>query len=88
MGWKRPLKILVSASLFGLALLSWAYLAPQPVVRVEVVQLRRLPSSAQPGLVELVVKNSGADAAGIVVVPVAHLAPLFVNAAELVRANG
>ena len=85
--WKRPLKLLVSATLLGLGLMLWAYLAPQPTVRVEVAQLRRLPSSAQPGLVELVIRNSGENPAGIVVVPVAHLAPLFINAADLVRAN-
>ena len=85
--WKRPLKLLVSATLLGLGLMIWAYMAPQPTVRVEVVQLRRLPSSAQPGLVELVVRNSGETRAGIVVAPVAHLAPLFINAADLVRAN-
>lgn len=84
--WKRPLKLLVSGTLLGLGLMVWAYMAPQPNVRVEVVQLRRLPSSAQPGLVEFVVRNSGEDAA-IVVDAVAHLAPLFLNAADLVRAN-
>lgn len=85
--WKRPLKLLVSATLLGLGLMLWAYMAPQPTVRVEVAQLRRLPSSAQPGLVELVVRNSGESPAGIVVVPIAHLAPLFINAADLVRGN-
>jgi hypothetical protein len=85
--WKRPLKLLMSATLLGLALMIWAYMAPQPALRVEVAQLRRLPSSAQSGLVELVIRNSGEDAAGIVVVPVAYLAPLFINAADLVRAN-
>src|SRR5688572_29296082 len=85
--WKTALKLLVSSTLLGLGLMLWAYMAPQPTVAVEVAQLRRLPSSAQPGLVELVVRNSGQDAAGIVVVPVAHLAPLFINAADLVRAN-
>jgi hypothetical protein len=65
----------------------WAYMAPQPALRVEVAQLRRFPSSAQSGLVELVIRNSGEDPAGMVVVPVAYLAPLFINAADLVRAN-
>jgi hypothetical protein len=85
--WKRPLKLLMSATLLGLGVMLWAYLAPQPTVRVEVAQLRRLPSSAQSGLVELVVRNSGEDPAGIVVVPVAHLGPLFINAGDLVRAK-
>lgn len=87
LGWKRPLKLLLSATLFGLGFMLWAYTAPQPTIRVEVVQLRRLPSSAQPGLVELIVRNTGENPAGIVVVPVAYLAPLFINAADLVRAN-
>ena len=65
----------------------WAYTVPQPNIRVDVAQLRRLPSSAQPGLVELVLRNSGENPAGVVVTPVAYLAPLFINAADLVRAN-
>jgi len=85
--WKRPLKLLMSATLLGLGLMIWAYMAPQPALRVEVAQLRRFPSSAQSGLVELVIRNSGEDPAGMVVVPVAYLAPLFINAADLVRAN-
>jgi len=85
--WKRTLKLLMSATLLGLGLMIWAYMAPQPALRVEVAQLRRFPSSAQSGLVELVIRNSGEDPAGIVVVPVAYLAPLFINAADLVRAN-
>ena len=85
--WKRPLKLLVSTTLLGLGVMLWAYIAPQPTIRVDVVQLRRLPSSAQPGIVELVIRNSGEAPAGIVVVPVAHLAPLFINAADLVRGN-
>ena len=84
--WKRPLKLVVTATLLGLVLMVWAYMAPQPNVRVEVVQLRRLPSSAQPGVVEFVVRNSGEDA-GIAVDAVAHVAPLFLNAADLVRAS-
>jgi len=85
--WKRTLKLLMSATLLGLGLMIWAYMAPQPALRVEVAQLRRFPSSAQSGLVELVIRNSGEDPAGMVVVPVAYLAPLFINAADLVRAN-
>ena len=85
--WKRPMKLLVGATLLGLGLMLWAYTAPQPTIQVDVVQLRRLPSSAQPGLIELIVRNSGENPAGIVVVPVAYLAPLYLNAADLVRAN-
>ena len=84
---KKPLKLLVSVTLFALGLMLWAYVAPQPGIRVDVVQLRRIPSSAQPGLVELVVRNSGETPAGIVVTPVSYLAPLYVNAADLVRNN-
>jgi hypothetical protein len=84
---KRPLKVLVAVTLFGLGLMLWAYIAPQPNIRVDVAQLRRLPSSAQPGLVELVVRNSGANPGRIVVTPVASLAPLYISAADLVRNN-
>jgi hypothetical protein len=87
LSWKRPLKLLVSATLLGLGFMLWAYVAPQPSLRVDVVQLRRIPSSAQPGLIELVVRNSGETPARIVVVPVANLAPLYINAADLVRNN-
>ena len=85
--WKKPLKLLLSVTLLGLALMVWAYTAPQPTIRVEVAQLRRLPSSAQPGLVELILRNSGENPAGVAVIAVAHLAPLFINAADLVRGN-
>jgi hypothetical protein len=84
---KKPLKLLVSVTVIGLGLTLWAYTAPQPNIRVDVAQLRRLPSSAQPGLVELVLRNSGENPAGVVVVPVAYLAPLFIQAADLVRAD-
>lgn len=87
LSWKRPLKLLVSTTLLALGLMLWAYAAPQPGIRVDVVQLRRIPSSAQPGLIELVVRNSGETPAAIVVVPVAYLAPLYINAADLVRNN-
>jgi hypothetical protein len=83
----RPLKLLMIATLFGLGFMLWAYMAPQPNIRVDVVQLRRVPSSAQPGLVELVVRNAGRNPAGIVVRPVAYLAPLYTSAADLVRNN-
>ena len=87
LSWKRPLKILMIATLLALGFMLWAYVAPQPGIRVDVVQLRRIPSSAQPGHIELVVRNSGETPAGIVVVPVASLAPLYINAADLVRNN-
>jgi hypothetical protein len=84
---KKPLKVLVAVTLLGLGVMLWAYVAPQPAISVDVVQMRRIPSSAQPGLVELVVRNSGETPADIVVTPVAYLAPLYVNAADLVRNN-
>jgi hypothetical protein len=84
---KQPLKFLVAATVLGLGVMLWAYTAPQPNIRVDVAQLRRLPSSAQAGLVELILRNSGENPAGVVVTPVAYLAPLFINAADLVRAD-
>jgi hypothetical protein len=65
----------------------WDYAAPQPRIGIDAVQLRKMPSSVQPGLVELVVRNSGDAAADIDVVPLAQLAPLYRNARDLVAAN-
>ena len=82
--WKRSLRALVTATIVGLAFLVWNYTARQPRLRVDAIQLRKLPSSVQPGLVELVLRNTGDEPASIVVFPVAHLAPLYRNAQDLV----
>jgi hypothetical protein len=82
--WKQSLKTLVSATICGLAFILWDHTARQPRIRVEAVQLRNLPSSVQPGLVELVMRNTGDEPASIVVFPVAYLAPLYRDAQDLV----
>ena len=82
--WRHVL-VSVTALLFVLVL--WNYSARQPRIRVEAVHLRNLPSTAQPGRVELVVQNTGAVAADVEVVSASHLGRLFRNAGELVRAN-
>lgn len=85
--FRRPARILLSATALVLTFVLWNYTALQPRIRLESVELRRLPSSVQPGLVELVVRNSGTVPARIVAVSAAHLTPLFRNAHELASAN-
>ncbi len=79
----RPLRLLLTATALALVAVVWNYTTPQPRLGLDTVQLRRAPSTAQPGVVELVVRNSGEVAGEIVVFPVAYLAPLFRNAREL-----
>lgn len=85
--WDRTRQILISITLLAVALLFWNYTARQPRLRVDEIVLRKLPSSAQPGLVELTVRNSGGDPARLTAYPVAYLAPLFQDARELSRGN-
>ena len=84
---RKPVQVLSCATALTLAVVLWDHTARQPRIRLDAVQLRKLPSSAQPGLIELVVRNTGAAAAAIVVFPVAHLAPPFRNARDLIAAN-
>lgn len=72
-----PLRLIVGATSFALALFVWSELAPRPRVQLGEVRLRTLPSTASPGVVELFLRNSGSRPADVVAVPVAHLAPLF-----------
>ena len=85
--WKRARRVLISITLLGLAFLFWNYTARQPRIRVDAVQLRKLPSSVQPGLVELAIRNTGGESARLTVFPVAYLAPLFRTARELSRGD-
>ena len=84
---KRLIQAIVSGSLAVLAVVVWNYAAPQPRIQVESVQLRKVPSTVQPGLVELVARNNGEAPANIVVRGVTYLAPVFSNARELAAAN-
>jgi hypothetical protein len=85
--WKTWVRAVVSLTVVGLAFLLWDNNANQPRLRVDALQLRQLPSSAQPGRIELVARNSGDIAAGIVVLAVAQLAPAFRNARDMMRAD-
>jgi hypothetical protein len=84
---KRSIQAAVAATGLVLAFVVWDNVAPQPRLKLETVQIRRLPSSGQSGLVELVVRNTGSRDADIVALPVAHITPLFRSAQALVAAN-
>ena len=81
---KRLRQALASLTILLLAFVFWNHTARQPRIRVDALELQRLPSSAQPGLVELVVRNAGDEPASIVVFPAAYLAPLYRDAQDLV----
>jgi hypothetical protein len=85
--WKRSRQLLVGLTSLVLVVVLWDYTAPQPTVLLDAVQLRKMPSSVQPGLVELIVRNNGSVAADIEVLSVAHLAPLYRSARDLQTAN-
>lgn len=85
--WKMWVRVVVSLTVVGLAFLLWDNNASQPRLRVDALQLRQLPSSAQPGRVEIVARNSGDVPAGIVVLAVAQLAPAFRSAGDAMRAS-
>lgn len=85
--WKTWVRAVVSLTVVGLAFLLWDNNASQPRIRVDALQLRQLPSSAQPGRIELIARNTGDLPADIVVLAVAQLAPAFRNAADVMRAN-
>lgn len=85
--WERTRQLLISITLLAVAFLLWNYTARQPRIRIDEVVLRKLPSSAQSGLVELTVRNTGGEPARMTAFPVAYLAPLFRDARELSRGN-
>jgi hypothetical protein len=85
--WERTRQILISITLLAVASLFWNYTARQPRLRIDEIVLRKLPSSVQPGLVELSVRNTGGEPARLTAFPVAYLAPLFRDARELSRGN-
>ena len=79
----KPLRLLVTATALALVVVVWNHTAPQPRIHLDAVRLRTLPSTASPGVVELLVRNSGAVPAHVVAFTVGHLAPLFRNARQL-----
>src|SRR5688500_12277890 len=84
---KRSIQAALAVTGLVLGFVVWDNAAPQPRIKLETVQIRRLPSSGQSGLVELVVRNTGSRDADIVALPVAHITPLFRSAQALVTAN-
>lgn len=85
--WKTWVRLVVALTVVGLAFLLWDHNASQPRIRVDALQLRQLPSSAQPGRVELVARNTGDVPADIVILAAAQLTPAFRNAADVRRAG-
>ena len=85
--WKKWVRVVVALTVFGLSFLLWDYNASQPRMRVDALELRQLPSSAQPGRIELIARNTGAVPAAIVITSVAQLTPAFRNAADVMRAR-
>ena len=79
----RPLRLLLTATLLALAVVVWNYTAPQPQIQLGGVRVQRLPSTISPGVVEVVIRNSGSLPADVAGSAVAHLAPLFRTAREL-----
>lgn len=75
----RPLRLLVTVTAFALVLVVWTYTTPQPRIQLGEVRLRTLPTSASPGVVELVVRNGGSISASVTASQVGHLAGLFKN---------
>jgi hypothetical protein len=80
---KRSLRQLLTATWLALAFVVWNHTAPQPRMQMNGVRLRTFPSTVSPGVVELVIHNSGSLPAHVVAFPVADLAPLFTTAREL-----
>lgn len=85
--WKKWVRVVVGLTVLGLAFLLWDNNANQPRIRVDALELRQLPSSAQPGRIELIARNTGDVPADIVIQTVAQLTPAFRNAADVMRAR-
>ena len=85
--WKKWVRTVVALTVVGIAFLLWDYNAGQPRIRVDALELRQLPSSAQSGRIELIARNTGAVPADIVIQTVAQLTPAFRNAADVMRAR-
>ena len=75
--FKRSRLAIISVTSLLLAFMLWDYTARQPLVGIDEVQLRKVPSSVLPGSVELMLRNAGGDPADIVVVSVGHLGGVF-----------
>ena len=84
---KKPHQIIGSLTILVLAFVLWDQMASQPRIRVEEVHLRQLPSSAQSGVVELVLRNAGGVGAEVVAVSAAQVSPLYTSARDLSRSR-
>jgi len=78
----RMPRLILTASLLALAVTVWIDTAPQPRIQLGLVRVQKLPSTISPGVVELVIRNSGTLPANVVGSAVAQLA-LFRTAAGL-----
>ena len=83
----RPLRLMLALSVFALAAVIWHYMAAQPRLQLESVRVQKLPSTISPGVVELMIHNSGALPADVTGAAVADLGPLF-RTPEALAAGG
>jgi len=72
-----PFRLVLTATLLALAAVVWTYTAPQPRLQLEEVRIEKLPSTITPGVVEVVVRNSGSLPAEVVHSAAGQLATLF-----------
>ena len=72
-----PFRLLLTVTLLALAGVVWHYTAPQPRLQLEEVRIQKLPSTIAPGVVEVVVRNSGSLPAEVVHSAAGQLATLF-----------
>jgi hypothetical protein len=83
----RALRLLLIVTLLALAVLVWSYAARQPRIQLSSVDVRSLPSTISPGVVELIVRNDGPVPANVVAFGAAHLGPLFRTPRALASGN-
>jgi len=79
----RPLRLVLYVSLLAVAFVLWNYTAPQPRIQLGGVRVQKLPSTISPGVVELVIHNSGPLPADVIGSAVGHLATQTRTAAAL-----
>ena len=84
---KKSHRAIGSLTTLVLAFVLWDQTASQPRIRVDEIQVRQLPSSAQPGVVELVLSNAGGVDAEAVALSAAQLVRLYTGAQDLTRSS-
>jgi len=70
----RALWLLLTASALALVVMAWNETAPQPRLQIGRVRIQKLPSTISPGVIELVVGNTGSVPADVGGAAVADLA--------------